>query len=127
MHFVTCVTFATSATSGISLRLFLSYRVTRMKNFGSTCYCKRSTYEIKLKPMADMARLAFIDRVCALLIESRFGPYAIYESIVELNDPFETRVPLDEMPDEFFDLMPQSWMPPLPHRGFRKSMIKALV
>lgn len=81
-----------------------------MTNFAPTCFCSRPTSKIKLRIATDASRSAFVDRVCGLLIESRFGPGAGYDQIVELNGPLETSITVDNVPDEFFDLTgrPQS-------------------
>ncbi len=80
-----------------------------MKYDRPTCHCKKQTLNIKLKPAADSEKLAFLDTVCGLLIESRFGPCGTYYPIVELNDLFDIHPHSEEMPDEFFDLAQRPW------------------
>jgi hypothetical protein len=52
--------------------------------FCTVCNCS-SNVSVKLPRYAPDERLAFVENVCAILIESRFGPGREYELLINLS------------------------------------------
>lgn len=74
-----------------------------------------SNFSVKLPAFAPDEKLAFVERVCGLLIESRFGPDREYELLVNLaHDPspndctFLEKTPFGIYPSYEYDYLPDS-------------------
>jgi hypothetical protein len=78
--------------------------VTSMKNYQPKCHCGQRAAITGPGYVRHIRRLGFINAVCGLLIESRFGPGANYDPFVAFSDRFYFCSEPDEMPDEYFDL-----------------------
>ncbi len=54
-------------------------------NYCTLCKCHSETLSIRLNPTLPDEKLAFVERVCGLLIESRFGPGRPYQLVTALS------------------------------------------
>lgn len=82
----------------------------------AVCKCK-SNLSVKLPAFAPDEKLAFVERVCGLLIESRFGSDREYELLVNLTrDPqpddctFLEKTPFGIFPSYGYDHLPDAFI-----------------
>ena len=64
---------------------FVSCSVEYM-NENTICKTCSQPLKIKLPAYAPDEKLAFVERVCGLLIESRYGPYRPYQLLAQISD-----------------------------------------
>lgn len=85
--------------------------------FCTVCRCSTND-SVKLPRYAPDERLAFVENVCAVLIESRFGPGRDYELLINLSR--------DPGPDDctFFENTPFGVFPSYDYGRFPESVCK---
>ncbi len=79
-----------------------------MTHANHTRHCDRQPLKLRLLAAVSDERLAFIDRVCGLLVESRYGLACIYQPITQSSSrDWSDAEAFCEMPDYFFDVTGQ--------------------
>ena len=105
-------------------RIFSAMVSTSMTNYQPKCHCKLGAANLTPEYAQHVRRSEFINTVCGLLIESRFGPGAHYDPIVELTDRFYFCAEPADLPDEYFDLILR-W--PMPSATARPSFSQQVI
>lgn len=101
-----------------------------MRNAHQPFHCRFQPLDETPGHIAARERVAFIDRVCGLLIESRFGNYGDFDTVGKLKNSFGSLLPDREMPDDLYDLTGQLRMHAhmaVPFTGRKRDIVTSLL